>query len=347
MTAAANEIWSAWEAPLRDLAERVRRAVADASEKARAAGAAAEAALARPAGEGAGDVTFGLDVASERAVDAWLAELSARGPLSLLTEDAGWRHRGPGDGRNLAGFDHGGPRIVVDPIDGTRNLMFGLRSAWTVIGLCGPGAGEPRLSDVVGGVVAELPTRRAAIFSVVTAHAGAGAREEERDVATGRVLRGGPLVCDDDDRVDHGYLPVFRYKPDLRPAIAGVEAELFRLLAEREGCDTRSVFDDQYISNAGQMILLARGAYRAVFDPRALVATRLGTETVTGKPYDVAGAVICAREAGAILTAADGGELDFPLDARTPIDFAGYANAATRRRVEPCWLDALRIVSIR
>ena len=40
-------------------------------------------------------------------------------------------------------FDHGGPRVVIDPIDGTCHLMNDLRSAWTVIGLAGPGEGQP------------------------------------------------------------------------------------------------------------------------------------------------------------------------------------------------------------
>lgn len=332
--------WQIWEPAVRDLADRVLAAVTHALADARARGTEAE--LARPAGQGAGDVTFGLDVASERAVDRWLDGRARQGPLSLLTEDAGWRHRGPAG--DLPGFAHGGPRLVIDPIDGTRNLMAGLRSAWTVIAFCPPGDGEPRQRDVRGGLVAELPTRRAALRATLAASRDGGTRLEERAVATGAVVEAGALRADADDRVDHGYLPVFRYQPDQRPAIARVEAELFRLLAEREACDTRAVYDDQYISNAGQLVLLARGVYRAVFDPRAWIAARAGAATVTAKPYDVAGAILCATEAGAVVTAADGGELDFPLDARTPVGFAAYANAATQRRVEPCWLEALRSV---
>ena len=53
------------------------------------------------------------------------------------------------------------------------------------------------------------------------------------------------------------------------------------------------------------------------------------------------GAILCARAAGAEVTAADGSALDFPLDAETPVDMAGYANAATRARLEPHWLAVL------
>ena len=62
---------------------------------------------------------------------------------------------------------------------------------------------------------------------------------------------------------------------------------------------------------------------------------------VTSKPYDLAGAVVCARAAGAIVTAAESGPLDFPIDATTPVGFAGYANLRTQERLEPHWLATL------
>ena len=128
--------------------------------------------MSRAVGHGAGDTTFGLDVPAERELDVWLEENARRGPLSLLSEDAGWRHFGPGKrGKavELAHFDHGGPRISVDPIDGTRVLMTDLRSAWSVIGFAGPGEDVPRLSEVAVGVLSEIPDTRAASFRRLSA----------------------------------------------------------------------------------------------------------------------------------------------------------------------------------
>ncbi len=333
-----------WEERLCELAGEIRGATRSSLIQAVERGALDE--LSRPRAQGAGDWTFGLDLPSEAVVDRWFRSRARERPLSVFTEDRGWRHLGPGarggDPQSLSDFDHGGPRIAIDPVDGTRNLMADLRSAWTTIALAPPGAAIPRLAEVALGVVAEIPPTNAARFRVLCAHASA-CRLEERSLDQDQetLLGSRTLRVDRDDRAHHGYFPFFRYKPDLRPAIAELEAAFFARLERFEGADLRSIYDDQYISNAGQLVLLALGTYRMVVDARALVARRLGVATVTSKPYDVAAAILCARAAGAVVTAADGSELDFPLDATTPVDMVGYANAATRRRLEPHWLAAL------
>ncbi|MBI5364506.1 MAG: hypothetical protein HZA53_15115 [Planctomycetes bacterium] len=316
-------------ATLLALAERIGAAVVEHRDTALATGAAD--GLMRIASQGAGDVTYGIDVPAEHALDLWLDEEARKTPLSLLTEDSGWRHRGPdgkGGVRALEGFDHGGPRIVVDPIDGTRNLMTDLRPAWTVIGLAGPGPGEPRQRDVVLGVVREIPESRSRSTRVLHAARGLGctlvdgARERRLDTGS-------------DARADHGYFPFFKYLPTERHEVAAVEARFFARLAEHERADVRNCYDDQYISNAGQLVLLALGTYRMIADLRAFLAARRGATTLTSKPYDVSGALVCAGEAGCVLTACDGSALDFPIDVTTPVSFVGWVNAATRARLAP------------
>jgi len=338
--------WSTWQPRLRELCDEIRRRTRRVLLDALAAGDAR--AIDRPAGQGAGDLTFGLDLPSERSILEWARRWGARAPLSVMTEDAGWRHLGPGgrpapdggDGRprELPDFDHGGPRIAFDPVDGTRNLMADLRSAWTVVSFAGAGSSAPTLEELSGGMLSEIPPSRVERPRLFHAHRGQGSLTLE-DGERSRRLR-----VDDDDRVDHGYFPIFRYEPARRPAIASLEAEFFRRIAEAEGADLRSVYDDQYISNGGHLVQLVLGTYRMIVDPRALVGERAGRPTVTSKPYDVAGAILCAREAGAVVRAADGGELDFPIDTETPVHFAGWANEATRARLERHWLATLEAV---
>jgi hypothetical protein len=337
----SNEI-EHWSPRLRDLCARVRVAARSAL------GASDRSSLARPVRAGAGDFTYGLDEASERAVDAWLDETAREWPLSVLTEDAGWRHLGPGPRGTaappleLVGFDHGGPRIALDPVDGTRGLMHDLRSAWTVVSCAGPGRGEPRLSELELGIVSEIPDSRAARYRALEALRDGPCLLEERDLAHAAPTLSRELSTDGDERCDHGFFPFFRYDPAQRPAVAAVESDFFARLAREEGADLRHVFDDQYISNAGQLVLLALGTYRMIADLRAFLAQRDGVRTTTSKPYDLAGAVLCAQRAGCVVTAADGSPLDFPLDCATPVHFAGWVNDGTARRLAPHLAAALR-----
>ena len=334
-------VFERWQARLFRLCDELRTVTRGALLEAEALGSLDS--ISRPHGLGQGDVTFGLDLPSEARIEAWQRELARTEPLSVLTEDAGWRHLGP-DGAGgvhiLEGFDHGGPRIAIDPVDGTRNLMADLRSAWTVVAYAPPGASQPRLADCTGGIVSEIPGTLAAHYRRFSS-SGARCWSEVCDLDRGDRLREGELRVDHDDRPDHGYFPFFRYEPAQRPIIARLEAAFFARLARHEGAQTRSIYDDQYISSAGQLVLLALGRYRMVVDPRELVGRRFRSPGVTSKPYDLAGAVVCARAAGAIVTAAEGGELDFPIDATTAVGYAGYANGRTWKRLEPHWLATL------
>jgi len=298
--------------------------------------------ISRAVSEGAGDTTFGLDLPSEDLLTEWITSCARSGPLSVMTEDSGWRHFGPGpEGGEpvaLEGFDHGGPRIAFDPVDGTRNLMADLRSAWTVVSFAPAGRAEPRLSDLTGGIVSELATSRVRTRRALVAERGGTCQLEEVELDSGSALSSRPLCADTDDRVDHGYFPFFRYMHDLGVATAQLESDFLTRLEREEGADVRNCYDDQYICSAGQLVHLAEGTYRFVVDPRALLAERRGRPTITTKPYDIGGAVLCAQAAGCVVTAPDGSPLDFAIDTHSPISFVGYANAATQLRLERHWL---------
>ena len=336
MDSSASELLDHWIIPLFDLCERMRHEARKALLAARRSGDFSHVAAA--VSEGAGDTSYGLDVASEKALREWSQEVARVQPLSILSEATGWRHLAPSQGgvRELEGFDHGGPRIVVDPVDGTRNLMTDLRSAWSVVGMAGPGKSTPRQSELVFGMLSEIPDTRAASYRRLSAVRGGPCHFEER-----AFYKGGPIVkpvelrSGSDARVDHGYFPFFKYMADMRPQIAAIEARFLERLERLEGAQVRSCWDDQYISNGGQLALLALGSYRMLADLRAHLAERRGKPTLSTKPYDIAGALLCAQAAGCVVTAVDGSELDFPLDVKTPVAWVGWVNAETRARLAP------------
>lgn len=343
MTAPRSRPAGTDRAQLVDLAERVAAAARLALAQAVSQGQMGS--WGRPVAQGHSDVTFALDAATEAAVDIWLLEHAKAGPLSLFTEDAGWRHMGPGANSEpapLPDFNHGGPRIIIDPVDGTRHLMFDLRPAWCVIGQAGPGPGMPQLHELEHAILAELPDTRAARGRRLAASRGAGAVSWAVDASGKRLGPDQPLSTDSDTRPDYGYFPFYGYHPDVRAEIHSLAGAFFERLAEYEQADIAHCYDDQYIASGGQLALLCLGTYRMICDPRPLVSARRGKSTQTAKPYDLAGAVLIAREAGAVVLDLDGKDLDLPLDGCTEVGFAAFANAGTHARLWPHLKAALR-----
>ena len=326
-----------WREPLIDLCRQIRSSV-----RAALANVTRRDDVTEIVGRGAGDATFAIDVVAEETVRAWLEEVAQRRPISLMTEDVGWRHRGPRPGggtMELDGFDHGGPRIALDPIDGTRNIMHDLRSAWIVVSFAGPGRGTPRFVDQVLGVVSEIPDTRASVAREFDAARGCGAWVTVVDLACeeSRSVRRA-IACDTDGRADRGYFPFFGYEPGGRRHAQDLAAKVIAQVAEiSPEIDPTTILDDQYISSGGQLVLLALGTYRIVVDARVSLNGLHGEDRQTAKPYDVAGAILVAQEAGCTVVKPDGGALDFEIDVVTPVEFAGFHNDTTRDR----WLSAI------
>ena len=341
-----------WRPLLRELAREIRVPVRGALRQAFALERGKEARLdgvTKVVGQGAGDLTFAIDVVAEEAVERWFRAVAAEAPLSLLTEDTGWRHWGPspsGRVQELAGFDHGGPRIALDPIDGTRNVMHDLRSAWVVVSLAGPGLGEPGFQDLLYGAISEIPDSRGATARELDAIAGEGAALrllELTERGAEKELSSGPLKTDPEVRLDRGYFPFFGFHPSCRADVAALGFDVLqRIATDHPDVELSTVFDDQYISSGGQLALLALGGYRSIVDARHGLGERTGRPTQTAKPYDMAGAALVAQEAGCVVLTPDGKPLDFPLDAITPTDFAGFHNLGTAEAMLPHLTGALR-----
>ena len=207
---------TAWEGHLAALGQRIAAAVAGLD--------VARGDAVRPSSVGLGDASWALDETCETVVATWFEERAREGPLSLLTEHHGWRHRGPdgrGGWRELDGFAHGGPRLACDPVDGTRHLLLRHRPAWSLIALADPGPGQPRQRDVLLAHAEELVERAGPRGRSLGARRGEGAW---MDCGRGRE----PLLADTDDRVDHGFVTFFAFHPAQRPAVARLAKPLRR-----------------------------------------------------------------------------------------------------------------------
>ena len=233
-------------------------------------------------GDGAGgDVTFAIDERAEALLERHLAEHAPR--VAFYSEDRGMV------------TPAGDPEwvLVVDPIDGTRPAMAGFESACVSVAAA-PLGEEPLMRDVELGCVLEI--KSGARF---LARRGEGLDPRPRLSATVAV-----------ERMFWSY--GLRGRPSVPTAI--VLAELI---------DSSSVGGGTFDlgSASYDMTRIATGQLDAYVEPGPrLVAEVPGMRerfelvgrgaVLNNSPYDLAAAALCLREAGAIVTDAEGRPLD-------------------------------------
>jgi hypothetical protein len=231
---------------------------------------------------------------------------------------------------------------IVDPIDGTRNLMYDKRSAWALAAVApariGPGGWpEAHLSDVVACSMTEIPTTRqwrADQYSGTHGCGPEGVVADALNVLDGSVSsiavapsRAGGLA--------HGFASFSHFLPDGKARLAAIEQQLWDRLWPPDGTP-RPIFEDQYICSAGQLAGVMCGRDRLVGDLRPFVSEGLACH-----PYDICTSMLLT-EAGGLFEDPLGGPVDCPLDTTTPVAWVAYANHALADLVGPALADILR-----
>jgi fructose-1,6-bisphosphatase/inositol monophosphatase family enzyme len=321
------------------LVQRLQRGIRDRVTAAfRAQGAGALSAVAGDAG---GDTIYAVDRVSEEVLVAELErEAPALGGIVLVAEglDGGRVVLPRGSEERAARY-----LFIVDPIDGTRGLMYQKRSAWVLTGVA-PNRPNARLSDLVLAVQTEIPLVKQYLADELWAVRGRGAKARRTDVLRNESE---PLELSPSraESIEHGFAMLTRFFPGARDAIAALDEELVRAVLGPLPAGRAACFEDQYICTGGQLYELMAGHDRFNADLRPLfdrvLAERGEPPSLTCHPYDVCTALI-AEEAGVRVTGPDGGPLDAPLDVESPVAWVGYANQALAARIEPLLLAALR-----
>lgn len=320
---------------LRQLHTAIQRAVVVATER-----TAPSALAAVVADESDDDTIYALDRVSEDYLVEWFARVVApERPLLLVAEGLPDQGNGPG---MLAmprgiGADEVEVRILIDPIDGTRGLMFQKRSAWILTGVAPNRGPATRLRDIELAVQTEIPLVKQHLADTLWATRGEGIAAERYNRVTGERA---PLALHPDtaESIAHRFATVARYVPGARVELSEIDEEVMRAALGQVQRGKSQSFEDQYISSGGQLYGLIAGQDAFVADLRALIEALLARDGralgIACHPYDLATALI-AEEAGVLLTDARGDPLDAPLDTRADVAWVGYANARIRAQIEP------------
>jgi fructose-1,6-bisphosphatase/inositol monophosphatase family enzyme len=247
--------------------------------------------------------------------------------------------------------------VIVDPIDGTRGLMYQKRPAWILTGvapICEQGLS---LADVVLAVQTEIPLVKQHLSDELWAMAGHGATGTRVNRLTGE-RQPLPLRPSPETTLAHGFATIARFFPGVRADLAALDDELAETLLGPPVAGKAQFFEDQYICTGGQLYELIVGHDRFVADLRSVVQrtghTALGTALGTvHRAHGTAGRALCchpydlcteliARECGVVVTDERGRPLSAPLNVEADVSWIGYANPALRSAIEPVLAAKLR-----
>jgi myo-inositol-1(or 4)-monophosphatase len=238
----------------------------------------AHAARAHSGAAEGGDVTFQIDEHAEARMEAFLAERAPE--VSFYSEDRGLV--------SPAG-DRAEWVLVVDPIDGTRPALAGLESCCVSVAAA-PLDSEPAMGDVQVGCILEVKSGQSFV-----AERGGGldpAPRLSRNTSVERMF----------------WTYGFRGRP--ARALIEVLCDLIDRSSVGGGTfDLGSATYDMTRIATGQLDAYVEPGPRMIDDVPAIRAEfeRVGGGAVlNNSPYDLAAAVICLEEGGAVVTDAYG-----------------------------------------
>ena len=314
---------------VRQLHDRIREQVVQAT-----ASRSAED-LSQVVAEQGGDVVFALDQSVEQMLLEFVdRELARHEPIVLVAE-------GIPDGQVVLpeGTEEKDCRwrLIIDPIDGTRLLMYQKRSGWALTALAPNKGPQTKVSDVCLAVQTEIPTLKQHLCDQVWAVRGRGAEAIRCNRLTNESE---PLTLQPSraTTVYFGYSSITRFFPGARDVLGAIDDEVIRGALGPQPPGGTLCFEDQYPSTGGQLYSLLSGSDRFLADLRPLMAGIVAERNETlghcCHPYDICTALI-AEESGVQITSPGGEPLDVPLDVETDVAWVGYANEAIRQQVEP------------
>jgi fructose-1,6-bisphosphatase/inositol monophosphatase family enzyme len=322
---------------IRRLHERVRDTVVAASER-----LSLEQLSAVADDSDEGDTIYAVDrVSEDLLVEIFDQEVASQTSFILIAEGIENGRIVLPRGTRAADAEW---RIIVDPIDGTRGLMYQKRSGWILTGVARNRGEATNLQDIEMAVQTEIPLLKQHLSDALCAVSGGGVRATRFNRLTGETsdltLRPSRART-----IRHGFAMISRFFPGAREELAAIDEEIVRGALGDVERGKAHCFEDQYLSSGGQLYELMSGHDRFVADLRPLLESLMQRRGfalgICCHPYDLCTELI-ARELGVIVTDVNGERLTAPLNTEADVAWAGYANADIRREIEPLLQKALK-----
>jgi fructose-1,6-bisphosphatase/inositol monophosphatase family enzyme len=285
--------------------------------------------------EQAGDAIFAIDRVSEAVLLKYFEELGQQWSFVLIAEGVG------ADGVIVFPRDcdpkQAELRIIIDPIDGTRGVMYQKRAAWILTGVAINHGEQTNIRDIELAIQTEIPLVKQHLSDSLWAIKGQEIGGERYNRLTGERTPLKPQPSQTPS-IAQGYGGISRFFPGARAELAAIDDTVVERVLGPSHAGQALAFEDQYICSGGQLYELLMGHDRWIADLRPLVEAILNARGqalgLCCHPYDLCTELI-AREAGLIITDEHNKPLAAPLDVTTNMSWIGYANKAIYEQVAP------------
>jgi fructose-1,6-bisphosphatase/inositol monophosphatase family enzyme len=161
--------------------------------------------------QGHGDISYKIDFVAESKINELGGKLATSGfPCEIIAE-------GIGKKQYLGNFSSPQYSVIIDPIDGTRGLMYNFRSAFVLTGVA-PYKTDNTLSNIEVAVQTEIPTSKQDRVSILWAIKGKGAHHQIIDFKTNDLIDI-PLYTSSAQNLDHGFAVFSNFFPGVKGSI--------------------------------------------------------------------------------------------------------------------------------
>lgn len=284
------------------------------------------------------DTIFGVDQIAEQCLFEYLEAHQSNAPAFVLV--------GEFEIGDTLKFGEGEPqyRVLLDPIDGTRLVMFAKSSGWILSGIFPENGEATRLSQTLFALQTEIPLPKYLYSDTLWAAPNRGAHRLVENLLTHETSIS-PWHVDEASDLRHGFVSFVNFFQHGKTAMAAVEEDFLREALAEHAADPALVFEDQHLSTAGQLYALVAGQERMVVDIRPnmnrLLRSKGQAPMLCSHPYDFATWLI-AREAGAVILSPSGEPFDAPAIANAEIGWVGFANQKLAERYSHTLFETLR-----
>ena len=270
--------------------------------------------------ENSNDFAYAIDVIMDQVYKPYVDDLYKRNEqINILSEHYSYPIR-----------DNAEYFVLIDPVDGSRELMRDERAAWLIFAYGKWKGKETKLKDIQGVILGRLPPSREHIYEFILASETTEPLVYKFDLTT---LRGRNIENLEEweveelknrglNDIDHSHICFVAPFPPYKH-VAEIADNFWNAVGNKV------IFNEQYLTTAGQMLAMLEGKISLIVDIRKIIKNRYGVDMLCAHPYDVPAAYIL-KKLGAIVTGKDMKEESFwnqpliPLN--TDMEFIAFPN---------------------